>query len=201
MPCGEGSWKLRCKVQLWPAAKSVPVIKARLQAFQLMQGGCGKPSHFSWVISETACKQQDFTPAESPFCNNIADTPAFWNFVGLKHYFFSYNFCFTGWPGGFITNLLWRKKEQRQWTVNVRPLDRNTFPTSIVPSEKRRASLQRSLQQLSLKKYASLRTLLTATRATRATCCHIIHAVCLISTYRLGCICFGIVQNCATPPY
>lgn len=134
-----------------------------------------------------------------PFCNNIADTPAFWSLVGLKCNFFSYIFYFTGWPGGFITNLLWRKKEQRQWTVNVRPLGRNTFPTSTVPSEKRKASLQRSLQQLSLKKYASLRTLLTAARATRAACCHVGHMVCLISTYMLGYIRFEIIKIVQTP--
>ena len=76
VPCRDGSRKPGCSRQRWPA---VPVNKAKLQALQLTRGGWEKPlpSHFCQVTSETACKQQDFTPAEAPFCNNIADIPVF----------------------------------------------------------------------------------------------------------------------------
>lgn len=61
--------------------------------------------------------------------------------------------------------------------------DKSTSPSSRLPPEtKWRASLQRTLQQFSLKEYYSLRTLLIAARVMRATCYLIINTACLIST-------------------
>lgn len=113
------SQNLGCSLWFWPA---VPMNKARLQAPRLPRDGRDQtlPPRFCRVISEAACKQRDFTPAESPFCNNITETPVFWSLAGLKHRVFSSLFYFTGWPGRFISSLIQREKGQGQWAVNIR---------------------------------------------------------------------------------
>lgn len=110
VPCRGGCWKARCSVRSGQLQNLCPWSKP----------GCGAPAHTGCICKAPAfpillgdkwncMKTAGLHTSWVTFCNNIAAFLPLEVFLDWSIYF-SYIFYFTGWPGGFIANLVCREK-------------------------------------------------------------------------------------------